>query len=114
MFQKTNHSIKTTTFFVSRNLMTMESRILSSNNHAPFHWSQPTRSVASVLSLAEIDDNGLEGNVHTSRSKQVKANCVELCSKILVKLNNFAVGAPIRAPSIVPVLKSKTTVLSEI
>ncbi len=84
---------------------------MSSNNNAQFDWSsQPARSVASVLSLADRSDDALEGQARIS-SKKVTAKCVELCSKVLEKLTNFAAGAPIRAPSIVPGLKSKTTVL---
>ncbi len=87
---------------------------MSSINNAQFDWSaQPARSVASVLSLERSDDD-IEGHARISGSKQVNANyCVELCSRVLEKLNNFAVGVPIRAPSIVPGLKSKTTVFSE-
>ncbi len=86
---------------------------MSSNNNTQFEWSQPARSVASVLSLAERSDGDVEGQARISGSKQVIAKCGELCSKVLEKLTNFAVGAPIRTPSIVPGLKSKTTVLNE-
>ena len=88
---------------------------MSSNSHAQFDWSaQPTRSVASVLSLAARSDDDLEGHARAFGSKQVIAKCGELCSKVLEKLNCFAVGAPIRAQSIVPGLKSKTTVFPDL
>ena len=75
---------------------------MSTDDPSAYEWSsQPTRSVASVLTA--YGDNELT-------PRQVNSKCVELCSKVLDKLSNFVAGAPLRANSAASSLKSKTTV----